>query len=132
MNHEKRNLLVFGYGLAVICGIIALRLWMKYGSNMPVWVWGSSAVSALFLTLFSLPALRKIYVIWMKAAGTIGLVMTTVLLTVLFYTAFGIVGVYLRLTGKDLLDQRIDSKRISYWNLRSAKEFDAENYRRQF
>lgn len=132
MEKEKRNLLVFGYGLVVIGLFFAWRLWAKHGLGPAVWIWGTIALAALILTLFNLPALKKVYTVWMKGAGVIGHTVTTVVLTLLFYVVFGIAGIVLRLMGKDLLDQRIEPDRVSYWNPRPAKDFDAESYKRQF
>lgn len=132
MEKEKRNLLVFGYGLVVIGMFFAWRLWAKHGFGIGVWIWGAVALTALTLTLFNLPALKKVYTAWMKVAGVIGHTITTVVLTLLFYVVFGIAGVVLRLMGKDLLDQKIEPNRASYWNPRPAKDFDAESYKRQF
>jgi hypothetical protein len=50
----------------------------------------------------------------------------------MFYLIFGIAGIVLRLLGKDLLDQKIDPKAVSYWIDKDQVDFDKNNYTRQF
>ena len=132
MNKEKRDLLVFGYGLTLICWFVAGRLWFKHGPSWTVWAWAAAGAVVISLTFFNLPALKKFYTVWMKVAGVIGHVVTTVVLSVLFYVLFGTVGIALRLLGKDILDERMDRSRKSYWVPRPARPFDARLYKQQF
>lgn len=107
MDIRRRNLKVFGFGLAVIFCIVALRTGFKAG-------WGIAAL-LLAVTLVRVELLGPVYTGWMKVAHLIGTVFSTLLLVLLYSVAFAPAGVVLRLLGKDPLDRKIDRKRESYW-----------------
>jgi hypothetical protein len=131
MTKERKNLLVFGYGVALIAFVFAWRLYAKHG-----WGYGSTvaaivAVIFLSLTIFSLPLLKKVYDRWMKVAGFISMIVTTVILTILFFLVFGVVGIILRILKKDLLELRTNPDVKTYWKVRQ-KVYNKEDYLRQF
>ncbi len=132
MNKEKKQLLVFGYGMAVILAFFATRIYLHDGLN---WIDISLYFAAgifLILTLFCQSFLKILYTLWMKLAHTIGGVITTLILSLLFYTIFGLVGVMLRILRKDLLEQKINRQKNSYWLPRPPKAFDKQYYQQQF
>jgi len=133
MDKEKKNLLVFGYGLAMIIGLIVWRHSVKHGAVGPI----SSmflvfAAGVLILTVINYKLIKPFYDKWMVVAHLIGTIIFGVLLSILFYLIFGISGIVLRLLRKDLLDQKLEPQRDSYWIKRDVKEFDKESYERQF
>jgi len=77
-------------------------------------------------------ALKPVYKKWMIGAHFIGNVISTIVLSVFFYFVFGIVGIVLRIIRKDLLDQKIDYNRDSYWIEREQKLFNKKSYHNQF
>src|SRR3989338_1539871 len=118
MEQEKKNLLVFGYGLAAILAFIAIRLGSKEG-----WAPFHFALIAFFVTLaltaaLNYKALRPLYGVWMKAAHAIGSTMTFLILFLIFYSVFGIIGIILRVIRKDFLDRGFDPQSRTYWNMR--------------
>ena len=129
---ERKNLLVFGYGLAAICAFIAVRLWMKHGFAMAPAVLLIAAVVLIFVSAMDINRLKPVYVVWMKVAHVIGGVVSTIIYGILFYAIFGVVGILMRLLGKDLLDEHADPAKTSYWVLREKKEFKQEHYQQQF
>ena len=132
MDKEKRNLLVFGYGLVGILCFLAVRHGIKHGYGNVSWIEFVLAAGILFITIFSLSTLKKFYTIWMKVATKISHVVMAVLLIVLFYCVFGIIGIILRIFKKDLLDQSIDLSKASYWIERKQTAFNKESYQKQF
>lgn len=131
MTKERKNLLVFGYGVVLIALFFAWRLSAGHG-----WGYGSTIASViaagfLWMTLFSFPTLKKVYDRWMKAAGFISMIMTTIILTLLFFIVFGIAGIVLRILKKDLLEMNAQPGIKSYWKLRQHV-YIKENYLRQF
>lgn len=132
MDRERKNLVVFGYGLVVISLVAATRLVAKHGWNFWAVILLSAATVLIFLTRFKFGALRPLYAGWMKVAHLIGTVFTAVVLSVLYYFVFGIVGIFLRLFQKDLLDRRIDRSALTYWAKKDSAGFNKENYLRQF
>ncbi len=88
-----------------------------------------------FLVLFGLarPALlRPLYRLWMTLAILMGWFMSRVLLTVLFYMAITPIGIWIRLSGKDLLDLRFKDGLSSYWKLRQDGGGRKEDCEKQF
>ena len=129
---EKKNLQVFGYGLAVIITFFSVRHVMKHGfSNGPYIAFAVAAIFAL-TTAVSLNALRPVYRIWMKGARFIGEIVSFVLLAAIFYVIFGLVGIVLRLMRKDLLDERINKSAKTYWLSARSGVYDRERYTKQF
>jgi len=69
---------------------------------------------------------------WMSLAILMGWVMTRVLLSVLFYLTLTPIGWVLRLAGKDLLDQRLEPEKKSYWKIRPQVTRIPGDYEKQF
>jgi len=132
MDKQRKNLLVFGYGLAVILTFIGTRLGIKHGWSFLPCVLIAAAVCFAYLSRFGLDLLKPIYSGWMKVAHLIGEIITTIILSLLFFTMFGLVGIILRIIRKDLLDRKIETSRDSYWINREPEDFDKKNYLRQF
>ena len=77
--------------------------------------------------------LRPIYLGWMTAALVIGLVVSTILLTLFFFAVIVPVGWAARLSGKDFLQRRLDRSRPSYWLARPTPgPGRPEDYEKQF
>ena len=132
MQNEKKNLLVFGYGLGLIISFINYRHWAKHGES---WLTIGLIVLAavlLFITAWDYRRLKSLYTQWMKVGHFIGQVISTIVLSLMFYLIFGIVGIILRVLRKDLLEQKLAPDADSYWIKRDEKEFDQEDYLRQF
>ena len=128
----RKNLLVFGYGLALICLVVGVHKGLH--QNFP---WWTIALLALCLGLAILTAIKVEFLIplydnWMKVARVIGCVISSLILIVLFYCVFGIMGLILKILGKDFLDQKIEPHKASYWISKEKKSFDKESYTKQF
>ncbi len=132
MNKEKKNLLVFGYGLAVISSFWGILLGLKHG-------WGAVSLFLLIMasgfaieTAIDVFLLKPFYKKWMKVAHFIGNIIAGITLSILFYGIFGPVGIILRLLKKDLLERTLDNSCTTYWHSREEKKFDKKHYLRQF
>ena len=121
----RKNSWIFLFQLAVI-----LHVMQKKTVFVPMVLLGLS-VACLIVALCDVSRLKKIYSRWMWLARRIGLVVSGLILAILFYGVFAPVGLFLRLTRRDLLDRPIDPRRTSYWCKREYV-FDKENYKRQF
>ena len=132
MTKELKNLLVFGYGLAVISLFLCWRISVKHGWSLICWVLVIFCLIALWMTLFRRDYLKEFYKRWMKVAHFIGGIVTAVILSVIFYCIFGLVGIILRVLGKDLLNQKLNRSLKSYWITRPEQEFVKNQYTRQF
>lgn len=76
--------------------------------------------------------LKPLQKVWMTLAVLMGWFMTRVLLSALFYLAITPLGLILRLTGKDLLDQRLEPEKQSFWKPRSPVPRVPADYEKQF
>jgi hypothetical protein len=82
--------------------------------------------------VFWSPVLRPLYVAWMRFAFALGWLNTRILLGIVFFFILTPLGTFLRLKGKDLLDEKIEKDRVSYWNRRQKREFDMKSYERLY
>lgn len=120
----------FGFLFGVI-GALATGYFLYKGSG--VWVWTAGAAVFFVLTGLALqPALKPLYVAWMAFAFVLGWINTRLLLGVFFYLVLTPIGLALRLTGKDLLDKKIDRGAETYWKKREKTDFEASRYERLF
>ena len=120
----------FGFLFGALCLALSAYYYFKGG---PAWPWLLALAAAFVLAgLFASPVLRPLYVAWMLFAFVLGWINTRILLGVFFYVVMTPVGVVLRLTGKDLLDRRLDRSAKSYWIRRGGEPFDRSRYERLF
>ena len=116
----------------LLFGVIALLLtgYLLYkGSGS--WVWTAAAAVFFFVTgLVVRPVLKPLYIGWMAFAFVLGWVNTRLLLGIFFYLVITPVGIVLRITGKDLLDKKIDRNAGTYWKMRERKPFEPSRYER--
>ena len=105
---------------------------MKHGFGWPQAVLLGCCVTFTTVTLFNYQALKPGYDGWMKVAHLIGGVVTTVILSAVFFLLFAPVGIFFRLIGKDHLERRIDTAAATYWHHRPVRAFDKERCKQQF
>lgn len=86
----------------------------------------------LIVSCARIERLEGVFNIWMKAAHFWGMIFTGVAIGLLFYLFFAPAGIILRILRKDLLDQRIEPGKVSYWIKRETKPFDTKSYQQQF
>ncbi len=132
MDKKLKNLLVFGYGLCVILGFFSWKTYRTHGWTFSHFIFFALIAFFLYITNFHRDLLEIIYNRWMKVAGVIGYIVNTLLLSVIFYVVFGIVGIILRILRKDLLSLKLDRKAKSYWIKRDDKKIDMSGYTKQF
>jgi hypothetical protein len=125
-----REIRKFGLMFAAIAAGIAAYSYFRHGA---AWPWWTGAAAFFLITgLLIKPALRPIYKGWMAFAFVLGWINTRLILGIFFYFVFTPVGLILRLTGKDLLQLKLDRSSSTYWVRREAVPFDAERYKRIF
>jgi hypothetical protein len=77
-------------------------------------------------------ALKLIYVVWMSLALGMGLVVSSVLLTVFFYVVMTPIGLIARLAGKDFLSLKMEPAAKTYWQSREKTVLTPAEYEQQF
>jgi len=116
--------------MGIVFLIITLFLLLRHKHNML----STASVSILFFILaLAAPLLLKpIYIFWMKLAFILGWFNTRLILFIIFYLIFTPIGLGMKLLGIDLLDRKIEKKKISYWIKKEITVFNPLNYQRQF
>ena len=113
LDTSPRNLRKFGLVVGGVFGLLAVWFWWRGKAFFPyVLILG---VSLVVFGLIWPKLLKQVYVIWMSLALVLGLIVSTALLTILFYLVVTPVGLVARLAGKDFLSQKLDPKANSYW-----------------
>jgi hypothetical protein len=130
VNASRKNVKNFGFLFGGI--FLVVSLFMLYRGN-GAWVW--VVVAALVFgaggaAFYSL--MKPVYTAWMLFAFVLGWINTRVLLGAFFYLVMTPLGLILRWSGKDLLDERIDRGAASYWIKRERKPFDKKRLERLF
>jgi len=69
---------------------------------------------------------------WMALGIVIGFFVSRIILSALFYGVITPIGLMMKLFGKDILDQRIDKDRSSYWLARPVAVKPKESYENQY
>jgi len=110
---SAKELRKFGIVVAIPFAIIGLvLLWRQ--KDTYYYILGISAY--LFLSAALFPAsLRLVEKGWMAFARVLSAIMTRIILVVAYVLVITPFGLFLRLIGKDLLQTKIDKKRVSYW-----------------
>ena len=132
LDTSSKEIRKFGLVIAIALGVIGSFVYVKFGNfDVVGWLWG---IGLLFLILgFILPSvLRPIYKIWMLLAFFIGGIVSRVILIVLFYVVLTPTGLVLRLFGKDVLDQRFEKDRESYWIKKDLSGHTKDQYRKMY
>ena len=132
LDTSSKEIRKFGLVIAIALGAIGSFVYVKSGNfDVVGWLWG---IGLLFLILgFILPSiLRPVYRIWMLLAFFIGGIVSRVILTVLFYVVLTPTALVLRLFGKDVLDQRFEKDRESYWIKKDLSDHTKDQYRKMY
>ena len=132
LDTSSKEIRKFGLVIAIALGVIGSFVYVKFGNfDVVGWLWG---IGLLFLILgFILPSvLRPVYRIWMLLAYFIGGIVSRVILTLLFYVVLTPTGLVLRLFGKDVLDQRFEKDRESYWIKKDLTDHTKDQYRKMY
>ena len=127
---DKKELRKFGLTLGIFLAALGILL-LILKKEAHWYFWGSGG--ALILIGLTLPVvLTPLYRFWMGLATVLNFVMLRLLLGVVFYVFFTLIGGLGRLFGKQFLDKKRDPGRESYWHRRETLEFEKERYEKQF
>jgi len=132
MNKNKKDLLVFGYGLGLIALVSSIGGTLRHGFGPAQAVLVACALVFVIVTALQWEALKPGYTGWMKVAHVIGGIISTFILSVVYFFIFTPVGIILKLFGKDHLERKIDRHAKTYWRSRPQEEVDKEKHLQQF
>lgn len=127
---EKKDLRNFGLIIGIALGLLAGLLWWK-GRDAYL-IFAIIALAFILVGLLSPSVLKPLQKAWMTLAVIMGWIMTRMILSILFYLVFTVIGGMGRLFGKQFLDLKIAPSINSYWIKRESKSFDKSGYEKQF
>ena len=127
---SKKNLLVFGYGVAVILSAVWCIRFFIFDRGLSPILLASIAFIGLWTTIAPF-SLRPIFNVWMKLARFIGMVNTYLILFLLYFFILTPIAIVLRLFGGSPLPIKFREDVDSYWIVRDYK-FEKKNYQREF
>jgi len=105
------------FGIVFFVIFLFVGLWPVLNNETPrIW---SILLSLIFLTLGVLDSnlLRPLKLIWLKFGEILGKLIAPVVMAAIYFIIITPIGLFLRLTGKDLLNIKF-SKNSSYWKRR--------------
>ena len=121
----------FGLVLAALLALLGGYLWYVEAVGIAQLVHAASLV--LLGTGLALPiALKPIYFPYMWLARIVAFVNIHLLLGLVFYTLFMLIGLGMRLLGRDPLDRKIAPDAESYWQRRTPSLFPRDHYHKRF
>ena len=128
---SKGELRTFGLVMALAAGAIALLLWYKQSMD-GAWKAGLVAIGFAGLAMSWAQALKPLNALWMLFARILGFVNSHILLALVFYTLFSVIGLAMRLFRHDPLDRKLEAERESYWSDRESTQRPRNHFERQF
>lgn len=128
---NRGDLRRFGLVLAALLALLGGYLWYVDATGLAQLVHAASLV--LLGAGLALPvALKPIYFPYMWLARIVAFVNIHLLLGLVFYTLFTLIGLGMRLLGRDPLDRKIAPDAKSYWQRRASSSFPRDHYRKRF
>ncbi len=127
---SKKDLRNFGLLVGGVLFALGALLWW-YDSPAHPYLLGIGGVLFVLGILFP-KVLTPLQKVWMGIAVVMGFFMTRLILSILYYVVFTVIGLLLRLVGKKVLGGGVDKSATSYWNRWEEKEFNKEDLEKQF
>ena len=98
---------------AIVAVLFGLLLPWAFSRGYPYWPW--VLASMLWICALIMPAtLKPVYAGWMKVGHVLGWINTRIILGLMFFTVFFVVGLILKVLGKDPMSRKIDKSLESY------------------
>jgi len=119
------------FGL-IVGGALALLTLAPLAWLPPDWILLIVAVPLLVLAVLLPRILWLPNLLWMRFGMVIGRIVQFVSLSILFFGAFTIVSILLRLFGVDRLKSKIEPNLNSYWEDHQSSDGEATDMHRQF
>ena len=129
---DTRSLRKFALVIAGALLVLASLIYF-FGTHPQRAFWLIATAAVLLAVGLPFPKLLKpLHSGWMAFALAIGWIMSRILLTFFFFLVLTPMGLLLRIFGKDLLQQKLEPERKSYWIKKDRSDGGNERYERQF
>jgi hypothetical protein len=129
---QARQAREFGVVLAIMGLLFAAGFYFLGHHTIRAYVAIGVSVTSLTLTFLAFPLWMAFFKRWMIFAEFMGMVMSTVILTLFFYFFFSPICLVMRLSGKKMLDLSWRDGRKTYWIDKTQTPNTLERYQRQF
>jgi len=126
-----KDLRVFALILSGILAVFSVKF-CKTGNVFVGGIFLTISIIALIISVFAPLLIMPVYKIFLFVGKIIGSVVTTLILSIVFYCVFTPIGVILRLTKRDVLGMEIDKEKESYWVERNDRDMKPESMEKQF
>lgn len=130
IKESEKDLKKFGYTVGTILVFIALLLF--YFEKESSLYFGGTGLLLIIAALLAPEYLKLVNKIWMILGLLLGWVTSRVILIFLFYLIITPIKFILKISGKDILDEKIEKEKLSYWIKREKTRKDKIDYERQF
>jgi len=127
---EAQDLRKFGITMTVILGILTGITMYKGSWSFPYLL--VLTLGFLIIGILKPLLLKKIYIGWMAIAVTMGFFVTKIILSLLFYGVFTVIGIIVRLLNRDMLDQNYEANAETYWKKHEKPQDPKQQLERQF
>ena len=128
---QRKDLRNFALVMAVAALLLSGVLWYTYRTEGMQIAWmvagGFVGVGLVLPTL-----LKPLFFVWMALARILSIVNTHLLLALIFYTLFTLIGGVMRIVRYDPLDRKRSSGQATYWHRRETPLLNRKHYERQF
>jgi hypothetical protein len=115
-----------------LVGLLIAAVVYHYWRPEAAYVIAGISLALGLLALAAPPAYRKVAGLLDRFGHAVGVAVTWVLMTVLYYLLFLPVGLLLRAQGKLAVTRHPDRRLDSYWVSSESRPWTAESYRKQF
>jgi hypothetical protein len=125
-----RELREFGVTIGAIL-IVFADVAMFRGKAFGPYILGIGIVFAL-LGLMSPAVLKPFQKMWMGLGIVLGFFVSRIILSIIFFGIITPIGLLMKLFGKDILDERIEKSKVSYWHQRPVAARLKASYENQY
>lgn len=127
---DTRELKKFGQTMAIAFLVIGGFLFWRRQTAWP-YLLAVAAMFQLMTWLWAAP-LEPIQRVWMKFGHALGWMNTRIILSVIFFIFMTPIRLILLMMGKDLLDEKLEREKKSYWKSKEPGSTGVANYERLY
>ena len=128
---SPKKLMEFGLTIGIVLALFVGVSWWKHREINEWW-----AVTAGIFILLAFLRSKLLYYpqkAWMTLALLMGWGMSKIILSIIYFVMMTPISIYLKFSGKDLLDRKIEKNVSSYWKLHASESNDSsQSYENQF
>ena len=107
----------FGLTFSLVFAIIAFYTFYFHNNNPLLLI-----IASITLLLISIIYPKLLYVpnkIWLKFGMILGLIVSPIIMFIIYFFVITPIGLMMKILGKDLLNQKINIQKKSYWTLKN-------------